>query len=163
MRYGFSRRSQRPRTRRLELLEDEVFRKNLRGDVSTAHSAMINGEWKAATVIASSVVETLLLWALQKKTPTDLKGALDNLISNRRLQSRPSGDLLGWSLHPLIEVALELKTVSDTTASQCRIAKDFRNLIHPGRAERLKIQCTRGTALSAVAAMEHVIADLAKP
>src|SRR2546429_6882967 len=33
-------------------------------------------------------------------------------------------------------------------------------LIHPGRAQRLAQNCDRGTALSCVAALEHVVRDL---
>lgn len=41
-----------------------------------------------------------------------------------------------------------------------RLAKDFRNLIHPGAAQRLAQNCDRATALSAVAAVEHVVRDI---
>lgn len=115
----------------------------------------MNSEWKPATVIAGSVVEALLLWALQQRTATGIETSVKSLKL-----SRDPKDLLSWSLHPLIEVASDLKILGRATTDQCRIAKDFRNLIHPGRAERLKTRCTRGTALSAVAAMEHVIDDL---
>ena len=59
-----------------------------------------------------------------------------------------------------IEVAAELNLIGTETAMQCRLAKDYRNLIHPGRAQRLGQACNRGTALSAVAAVEHVVNDL---
>ena len=42
-------------------------------------------------------------------------------------------------------------------ATQTRLAKDFRNLIHPGRAQRQGQTCDRATALSAVAAVEHIV------
>jgi hypothetical protein len=145
----------RPDTADLNFIADNDFRESLRQDVSTAHTALMNGEWKPATVIAGSVVEALLLWSLQQRSATDIA------TSTKSLQlSRDPKDLLSWILHPLIEVASDLKILNKTTTDQCRIAKDFRNLIHPGRAERLNTRCNRGTALSAVAAMEHVIADL---
>lgn len=150
----------RPDIAELTLIEDKDFRDSLRRDVSTAHTALINGEWKPATVIAGSVVEALLLWALQQRIATDIATSRRNLIATGQLSRDPGNDLLSWGLHPLIEVASDLKILSGTTTDQCKIAKDFRNLIHPGRAERLKTRCTRGTALSAVAAMEHVIEDL---
>jgi len=67
-----------------------------------------------------------------------------------------------WALEPLIEVAKVLDQIEDKTAIEARLAKDFRNLIHPGRAERLNQVCDRGTAFSAIAALEHVIRDLSK-
>jgi len=54
-----------------------------------------------------------------------------------------------------------LKLISDDTAKLVRLAKDFRNLIHPGRAARLGQKCDRATALGALAAMEAVARDLA--
>lgn len=71
-----------------------------------------------------------------------------------------ASNLEDWTLYELIEVSEELKIVTPDTAKQARLAKDFRNLIHPGRNIRLGQTCNRGTALSAVAAVEHVIVDL---
>ncbi|HKQ03877.1 MAG TPA: hypothetical protein VJ464_02000 [Blastocatellia bacterium] len=147
-------------TAELAFITDKDFRDSLRRDVSTAHTALTNGEWKPSTVIAGSVVEALLLWALQQENTTDITNSVTNLVAAKRLPKSPGNDLLNWTLNPLIEVSRDLKVIDNTTADQCRIAKDFRNLIHPGRAERLKINCSRSTALSAVAAMEHVIEDL---
>jgi hypothetical protein len=47
--------------------------------------------------------------------------------------------------------------LDDAAASQCRVSKDFRNLIHPGRTIRLAQVCDRGTAFATVAAVEQVI------
>jgi hypothetical protein len=41
-----------------------------------------------------------------------------------------------WDLIHYIEVARELGEISESTASEARLAKDFRNLIHPGRERR---------------------------
>jgi hypothetical protein len=144
----------------LDFITDKNFRESLRRDVSTAHTAVMNGEWKPATVMAGSVVEALLLWALQNRSQSDIANSVSSLVSTKRIPKNPGSDLLHWSLQPLIEVGDDLGIIKGVTASQCRIAKDFRNLIHPGKAERLKTRCTRGTALSAVGAMEQVIEDL---
>jgi hypothetical protein len=147
-------------TSELTFIGDAVFRDSLRLDISTSHTALINGEWKPATVIAGSVVEALLLWALQQKSQVDIDNAINNLISHGGLRNRPRNDLLEWNLSQFIEIARELNVISESTAQQCRIAKDFRNLIHPGRSERLGVRCSRGTAHSAIAAMEQVIEEL---
>jgi len=68
--------------------------------------------------------------------------------------------LEGWNLHNYILVSEELQLIEDATPRATLLAKDFRNLIHPGGAERLGQKCDRATVLSAVAAMEHVIRDL---
>jgi hypothetical protein len=60
----------------------------------------------------------------------------------------------------LIEVALGLGLINTAAAQQARLGKNFRNLIHPGRAIRLGEACDRGTALSALAVVELVVRDL---
>ena len=63
-------------------------------------------------------------------------------------------------MHHYVEVATHLAIIKPDTATEARLAKDFRNLIHPGRAQRLAQKCDRGTALSSVAALELVVRDL---
>ncbi len=74
----------------------------------------------------------------------------------------PGADLTArsWTLSHYIEVAAHLGLIRDTTAEQARLAKDYRNLIHPAATIRLKQECHRGTALGAAAAVEFVIRDL---
>ncbi len=141
-------------TSELNFIPDNDFRESLRRDISTVNSALSNGEWKAATVLAGSVIEALLLWALQRHT-SGAKAAFLKLGLKG-----VAADLEKWDLHAYIEVAADLKTIKPETTTQCRLAKDFRNLIHPGRAQRLGQECNRATALSVVAALEHVVNDL---
>ena len=151
-----------PATAELKFIGEPDLRQILRLDISTVDGALSNGEWKAATVLAGSVVEALLLWKLEQSSGTDRQTAIQNLLQTKRLHKQPSSDLENWNLGQYIEVASKLKLIADATANSCRLAKDFRNLIHPGRAKRLGQLCDRGTALSAVAAVEHVTEDLAK-
>ena len=65
-----------------------------------------------------------------------------------------------WGLHQFVEVAEELALIEPDTAKQTRLAKDFRNLIHPGRSIRTQQACDRGTTLAAGAAVELVSRDL---
>ncbi|HKV38431.1 MAG TPA: hypothetical protein VJX67_04395 [Blastocatellia bacterium] len=147
----------------LSFILDKDLRDNLRLDASTSHSALINREWKAATVIAGSVVEALLLWRLDQEPPADITKAVNTLVSAGTISKSPGTNLLRWSLDPFIEVAGNLHLITANTVAQCRIAREFRNLVHPGKAQRLGVVCNRGTAHSAIAAMEQVIADLERP
>src|SRR5262249_43145879 len=72
----------------------------------------------------------------------------------------PRGGPEDWGLAQLIDVAEALQLIETNTATQARLAKDFRNLIHPGRAQRAREVCDRGTALTALAAAELVVRDL---
>lgn len=138
-----------PATSELAFISDGALRESIRIDLSTASSALHNGEWKASTVLAGSAVEALLLWALQANA-----AMLDNL------PRPPNGRPEQWVLDQLIDVAEQLHLIQQNTASQARLAKNFRNLIHPGRAQRLQEVCDRGTALTALAAAELVVRDL---
>ena len=141
-------------TSELTFIEDSELKQRLRLDIGSVESAFSNGEWKATTVLAGSVVEALLLWALQQQPPTNV------LAAPTAAKFKLSPSLETWYLPQYVEVANELRLIAADTATLCRLAKDFRNLIHPGRAQRLGQACNRGTALSAVAAMEHVVNDL---
>jgi hypothetical protein len=152
-----------PGTTELAFISDADLRENIRRDISAANQDMTNGEWKGATVLAGAAVEALLLWVVQeqeRRSSGAVARAISVLPSTATLAPNISSDPERWSLSQLIDVALHLRAITDETATQARIAKDFRNLIHPGRAARLGQVCDRGTALSALAAVEHVVRDL---
>ncbi|MFA5180593.1 MAG: hypothetical protein WC405_04685 [Syntrophales bacterium] len=144
----------------LKFITDPDLSEALRIDLGSTNLALSNGEWKAATVLAGSIVEALLLWALQQRTTTEIQNAIVDLKSKSVSINHNASNLEDWLLYELIEVSEKLKIIIADTAKQARLAKDFRNLIHPGRNIRLRQTCNRATALSAVAAVEHVIEDL---
>ncbi|MBF6570970.1 MAG: hypothetical protein IVW54_19060 [Candidatus Binataceae bacterium] len=140
----------------LEFLGDDDLRLSVRLDVSSSEAALNSGQWKAATVLAGSAVEALLLWTVTRtNTPERLSG-LNAAQGKFKLASDPNE----WDLDHYIRVARELGDISEQTADQARLAKDFRNLIHPGREVRKRMRCDRGTAHAAFAALNLVIADL---
>lgn len=149
-----------PTTIELPFIGDRVLADSIRLDISAANQDLLQGEWKGATVLAGSAVEALLLWALQQRPEADIARARAAVVQDRRLTRDPGGDLERWHLPDYVEVAGELGTITPGTVGQARLAKDFRNLIHPGRAIRLGQKCDRGTALSALAAVELVVRDL---
>lgn len=146
----------------LEFIEAEPTRKALQLDKAEANSALAAGAWKAATVLAGSLVEALLYWALARKG----REAIDTAITSLRRRSLPlpraERDLSEWSLHEYVEISAELAIIEEKTAAQARLARDFRNLIHPGLEQRRATKCGRGEALAATAAVELVIRDLAR-
>lgn len=147
----------------LGFVADQQLRESLRIDIASVESSVRDGDWKAATVIAGSVVEALLLDALMQEPAHDVAAAIIALVANGtfRQQHAPNANTLErWDLHQFTEVAAQRGIIVAATAAQVRIAREFRNLIHPGRAMRLAQQCDRGTALAATAALEFVIRDL---
>ena len=137
-----------PSTADLAFIEDAELKDSIRLDISTATSAFHNGEWKAATVLAGSAAEALLLWAITDSSEL------------QTLPSPPKGAPDRWGLGDYIGVAETLSLIDADTAKQATLAKNFRNLVHPGRAQRLGESCDRATALTALAALEHIVRDL---
>ena len=150
-------------TNELLFLRDDALRELLRRDLSSVEFSLSNGEWKAATVLAGSVVEALLLNVVNEQAEAaeeDVSSAIERAVGSGALRREPAGDKDQWGLHELTEVCGELRVIEPNTAIQCRLARGFRNLIHPGKAVRVGQVCDRATALSAVAAVEHVVRDL---
>jgi hypothetical protein len=137
-------------TAKLTFLNDPEMAESLRADIATASSALRNGEWKAAAVLSGSVIEALLLWALQKTHANQIQAH----------GIGPKKPLEKWSLDEYIDAAEKFRCIEPNTVTEARRAQDYRNLIHPGRAYRLGIRCDLGAAHIAVGALDHVINDL---
>jgi hypothetical protein len=88
---------------------------------------MRNGEWKAATVLAGSVIEALLLWRLRQFTEDEVTDAVDRCLAARALKHRPPkwSDLLKWTLPEMIETSAELDVLPPTLSSKRARAKIF--------------------------------------
>ena len=140
----------------LLFVTDSAIRDGLLQDLEASRSALLNAEWKAATVLAGSLVEALLLWAIRQKNLAEIQSA----VQTTKLPKSTPSDTLEWNLNQYLEVAAALNIIDPETAQQTKVAKDFRNLIHPGRAIRKGLTCDRGTALSTSAAVELVMRDL---
>jgi hypothetical protein len=148
-----------PTTTELLFITDLELRNSIRQDVGAATRALLNNEWKAATVLAGAAIEALLHWRLQQPPPsaTEIDSAVMSLTGTRKL---PFADIDRWDLDQFIEVAAKLNLLEPDPVSAVKLAKNFRNLIHPGRAARLGQKCDRATAYSTIGAMEHVIREL---
>ncbi|KRP90030.1 hypothetical protein AOQ73_25365 [Bradyrhizobium pachyrhizi] len=140
-----------PATTELAFVKDPSLRLSIRLDIGSASEALHRGDFKAATVLAGAAIEALLLWAIQKAGITQPVAAMTK---------GAKGPPENWMLAHLIEAAELLSQIKPETAQQCRQAKDFRNLIHPGKSQRLAVSCDRGTALAALSGAELVARDL---
>lgn len=135
---------------KLLFISDADLRDSIRMDISTAEQAFRNGAWKASTVLAGSAIEALLLWRLKEEDPKNLKSKT----------SIDTNQLDRMDLHHLIDASKTMGIIKPETITLALLAKGFRNLIHPGRSIRLGEKCNRGTAYTALAALEHVVNDL---
>jgi hypothetical protein len=137
---------------------DPHLRANLEDDNGAIERAIANAEWKGATVLAGALIEAVLLWALDQRELTKPGAAA---ASAKQMQGQHAKDsLVDWVLDEYMKVAQDLQLLRPATVKEVTLAKDFRNLIHPGRAQRLQQPCDRATAFHAVAALDHVTDDL---
>jgi hypothetical protein len=150
-----------PSTTELLFIADDALRSSIRQDIGASNRALANAEWKAATVLAGATIEALLHWRLQQPPPDApaIDAAITRLVAAKTID-QPNKQQDRWGLHHFIEVATELNLIGQDTRNAAKLARNFRNLIHPGRAARLGQTCDRATAYSAIGALEHVIRDL---
>jgi len=134
----------------LLFISDIDLRDSIRMDIGTAEQTFRDGAWKASTILAGSAIEALLLWRLKQEDPSNLQNVA-NIDANQ---------LDRMDLHHLIDVSKIMGRIKTETVTLALLAKGFRNLIHPGRSIRLGEKCNRGTAYTALAALEHVVNDL---
>jgi len=147
----------------LRFIPDTDFRNTLGVDIGSAERARGNAEWKAATVLGGSIVEALLLWAIQQHDMADISAAILRLAETGAVnRDLPPHDLLSrsWGLYQYTEVAYGLREINEQTANLCRTARYYRNLIHPAASERERTKCSRATANAAISAVYSTIEDL---
>lgn len=151
---------------RLSFLQDPALQESIATDIASAESAMADGRYKNACVMSGAAIEALLLWAVQRRTPPDHQAAFVRVQKRRAREGRRALETINadprrWMLEQYVELAGELPVLSAAAANASMLAKDFRNLIHPGRAERLQQRATRGTAAQGLAAAILTSEDLA--
>ena len=71
-----------PGTSGLVFITDADLRMNLRNDIGAINRALSSGEWKAATVLAGSAIEALLLWFLSQRPAADITAATTALVES---------------------------------------------------------------------------------
>ena len=149
----------------VNFVADEQARRSIRTDMSVAHRALGNGEYKAATVLAGSVIEALLLWALKRLEKKNLASSIheaNGKRAERKGQPVSKKEPEYWTLAEFIDVASAATIIDETTATNLRLSNDYRNLIHPGRVLRSGDDASLATALSALGGMERLVEILSR-
>ena len=141
-------------TAELQFITDQSYREKLRLDIASVESFLNARQWKAAMVIAGSVIEAMLCFKISEKTKREIESVTDNL------KNKPNPDPNYWHLSTYVEVAYQLDIIGGKTKEQALLGGEFRNLIHPGRSIREQAECSRGKAYSVVGALYGVIEDL---
>jgi hypothetical protein len=126
---------------------DVDLRLTIEGRIRAAWTDFKAREWMGATVFAGAALEALLLWSLKQR-------------QHHPLPKRPLDEL---HLADLIKLARAMGVIDAATQEQAALAKDARNLIHPGRAQRAGEECSKSSALTALAAVYRVVDALNVP
>jgi hypothetical protein len=133
-----------PEPELLFIAEDDV-RLGLEDRIQAAWTDFRANEWMGATVLAGHTLEALLLWAVKKRIGS-------------ATPPKPPDRL---ALHELIDEAAKLNLITPEGKRQADLARDARNLIHPGKATRSGSACSKATALMALAAVYSHCSKLA--
>ena len=123
---------------RFGFITDAALRDDLAHDMTEVEAALASSRWKSCTVLGGSVIEALLLNQI---------ACTDN----------PPGNLDKMQLVELIRQAKRRDIIDDEEADLCRLAKGYRNLIHPGKV-RSGTPCNRSTSLMVVSVIERLLA-----
>jgi hypothetical protein len=107
---------------KLDFVSGDDFRRSLEADAVDLDRCLEHNVWKGAVVLAGSIVEALLT---------------DSLLSIKR-DASGTKDPLKMSFDELIDACVKEALITSSTGSLCSAVKEYRNLIHPGRAMRLK-------------------------
>lgn len=157
-------------TRDLPFVEDVAYKQRLRADLAAAELALENSEFKAATVLAGSLIEAILLAEIEQCSPNSLttaiqKRQLERLKRRAKTFQQVGGQSVKKALQyaelgELVEIADELKIFPRAeTLDAVRLAQEYRNLIHPGKQIREGAVCDQGTAHSALGALHSLIRE----
>jgi len=128
----------------LSFISDIAARENVQDHVRAAWIDFRAEEWAGATVFAAAVAEALLYWTLKNHPQLKQPDKLDKL-----------------HLSEYAKQAELLSVITKTTGTQVSLANDARNLIHAGKVARTGLKCNKATALTALAAMQLLLDELA--
>ena len=122
------------------------FRASLASDYAELNTAIGAGAWKAAHVLAGSIVEAVLADYLVVARGPGGKG------------KKP----LEMDLGQLIAACRNDGILSERAAQLSEVVRSYRNLIHPGRAIRLDEAVDESGAKVALALVEMIVAEVGK-
>jgi hypothetical protein len=124
----------------------EDFRASLESDYGELRSSFENRNWKAAHVLAGSIIEAILVDSLlADPQPGDSEAAM-----------------LKLELAPAIDTCARRGILTQRTVHLSEVIRDYRNLIHPGRTIRLKDAPTEEGAQAAMALLTMVAKEVSK-
>ena len=127
-------------------IKNARLRQVLRADLEELEGALEHGLHKASLILAGGIVEALLLDYLEGIGYEGPKGAAPAAMT----------------LNDLIAACEQEGALTPQTVSQCHVLKQYRNIIHPGRAARYGEAADENGAAIAAGLVEQVAEDVEK-
>ncbi len=127
-----------------DFITDEDFRISLEKDFKELNSCIQVGAYKAAVVIAGSIVESVLIDYV----------IAENIVSRE--------DALKMDFGKVLTLCKDKKIISQKTSDLSSAIKGYRNLIHPGRALRLNENVDKDSADVSKALVNIVLSEVEK-
>ncbi len=131
-------------SRIFDFITDEEFRASLESDYAEMARCRDARSWKAVHVLAGSIIEAILIDYLVVQQLVDRKAALALDLANA------------------ISLARKHKIISARSSDLSTVVRDYRNLIHPGRAIRLGDTVTSDTARVAESVVVIIVDEVSK-
>jgi len=138
--------------RNFPFISDNELRKILERDYLEIQRAFIAQCWKSVIIMCGSAMEAILLDLLKQ----------DEEKAKSSQKAPGEKNLEKWSLNDLIEVAIDLKLVTEGIATLSHPVREYRNIIHPGNEIRNKIDFDKEEARIAIEVINILHRDLLK-
>jgi hypothetical protein len=127
-----------------DFITDEDFKTSLEKDFKEMSLCIQTGAYKAAVVIAGSIIEAILI---------------DYVIAENVLERE---DALKLDFGRVLTLCKDKKIISEKTSDLSSVIKGYRNLIHPGRAVRLNENVDKDSAEVSKALVNIVLGEVEK-
>lgn len=127
-----------------DFVNGEDFRLSLESDYKELTLAMQNKAWKAAHLLAGSIIEAILV---------------DYLVSLGQ-RKRLSFDPLKINLADAISECRKEGAISERTEHLSHVIRSYRNLIHPGRSVRLGETATENSAKVVTTLIDIIVEEI---
>jgi hypothetical protein len=127
-----------------DFITDEDFRRSLENDFKEMNFCIQAGAYKAAIVVAGSIIEAVLIDYV----------IAENIIAR--------DEALKLDLGKVLSLCKDKKIISEKTSDLSSAVKGYRNLIHPGRTIRLNESISKETTEVAKALVEIVVGEVEK-
>lgn len=130
----------------LSVIKSSELSKMLERDLYETVVSLVVKSYKSTLILCGSIIEAILLDQLSAREK-DAIIALDRIYSKEGKQLKSDDKFINrWVLDRLLDVALELRVVSENLYHWGHGLRGFRNLVHPGVEQRQTMEVSRENA-----------------